>query len=344
MQLVMSSVIPMALQTTLELGVFDIIAKAGEGAKLSANDIADQLPTKNPETPKMLDRLLGLLATHSILHCSNSSEEEENERVVSQRLYSLTPVSKFFAHDADGMSLANILVVVQHKSFLESWTHLKDAILKGGTAFELTHGVSPYEYLEKDSEFNKLYNTALTQHTCIVMKKVLESYKGFENLSTLVDVGGGLGFSLSMITSKYPHIKAINLELPHVIQQAPPYPGVEHMAGDMFESVPKADAIFMKWILCSCCDEKCVKLLKNCYTAIPENGKVIAVELGIPDMPDTTAATKCNFELDVFMMVRHSGGKERNQHEFMQLANAAGFTGVKYKCRARNFWVIEFFK
>ncbi|KAF7843845.1 caffeic acid 3-O-methyltransferase [Senna tora] len=69
MQLVMSSVIPMALQTTLELGVFDIIAKAGEGAKLSANDIADQLPTKNPETPKMLDRLLGLLATHSILHC-----------------------------------------------------------------------------------------------------------------------------------------------------------------------------------------------------------------------------------------------------------------------------------
>ncbi|KAF7843844.1 Caffeic acid 3-O-methyltransferase [Senna tora] len=203
------------------------------------------------------------------------------------------------------------------------------------------------EYLEKDSEFNKYFNTALTQHSCIVMKKVLESYKGFENINTLVDVGGGLGFSLSMITSKYPHIKAINLDLPHVIQHAPPYPGVEHVAGDMFESVPKADVILMKvveddvtlqWIFCSWSDKKCVKLLKNCYAAIPENGKVIVVESSITDMPDTTAATKCNFELDVFMMAQYPGEKERNRHEFMQLGNAAGFTGVKYQCRARNFW------
>ncbi|KAF7843760.1 caffeic acid 3-O-methyltransferase-like [Senna tora] len=324
MQLVMSSVLPMALQTTIELGVFDVIAKAGLGAKLSANDIADQLPTKNPDAPKMLDRLLGLLATHSILHCSSAQThtDDDDASTVSQRLYSLAPASKFFARDADAMSLGPILTLIQHKVFLESWVHLKDAILEGGNPFEMAHGVHVFNYLGLDSEFNKIFNISLTQHTSIVMKKILESYRGFENLNTLVDVGGGFGFNLSMITSKYPHIKAINFDLPHVIQQAPPYSGVEHVAGDMFESVPKGDAIFMK----------------NCYDATPEKGKVIVVESGITAMPDTTASTKCNFEVDVFMMAHDLGGKERNQHEFLQLAKAAGFKGIKYQCRARNFW------
>ncbi|KAF7843761.1 caffeic acid 3-O-methyltransferase-like [Senna tora] len=291
MQLAMSSVLSMALQTTFELGVFDVIAKAGEGAKLSANDIADQLPTKNPDAPKMLDRLLGLLATHSILDCSsaqNHSDEEEKEQeegVMSQRLYSLTPTSKLFAPDADSMSLGSCLSVIQHKVFLES------------CPFERAHGVHQFEYLGLDSELNKIFNISLTQHTSIVMRKVLESYKG-----------------------------------------------VEYVAGDMFESVPKADAIFMKWILHDWSDEKCVKLLKNCYDATPKNGKVIALETGITVMPDTTASTKCNFEFDVFMMAQDPGDKERTQYEFMQLAKAAGFSGVKYQCRACNFWVIEFFK
>ena len=33
----------------------------------------------------------------------------------------------------------------------------------------------------------------------IIVKKILESYKGFDGINTLVDVGGGLGVTLSMI-------------------------------------------------------------------------------------------------------------------------------------------------
>ncbi|MED6197566.1 hypothetical protein PIB30_057644, partial [Stylosanthes scabra] len=55
-QMACSIVVPMALRTTIELGVFDIIAKAGEGAKLSAKDIVDQIGTNNPEAATMLDR------------------------------------------------------------------------------------------------------------------------------------------------------------------------------------------------------------------------------------------------------------------------------------------------
>lgn len=66
----------------------------------------------------------------------------------------------------------------------------------------------------------------MINHTTLVMKRVLESYKGFEGIKRLVDVGGGLGINISLITSKYPHIHGINFDLPHVIQDAPSYPGI----------------------------------------------------------------------------------------------------------------------
>lgn len=55
MQLVNSNVLSMAMYSAIELGIFDIIAKAGEAAKLSAKDIAAQLPCKNSEAATMLD-------------------------------------------------------------------------------------------------------------------------------------------------------------------------------------------------------------------------------------------------------------------------------------------------
>lgn len=65
----------------------------------------------------------------------------------------------------------------------------------------------------------------MSDHSTITMKKLLETYKGFEGLNSVVDVGGGTGAVLSMIVSKYPSIKGINFDLPHVIEDAPSYPG-----------------------------------------------------------------------------------------------------------------------
>ena len=62
--------------------------------------------------------------------------------------------------------------------------------------------------------------------TTIVVKKILETYKGFAQIKHLVDVGGNLGVTLSLIVSKYPHIKATNFDLPQVIDHAPVYPGM----------------------------------------------------------------------------------------------------------------------
>ncbi|XP_076952311.1 cathecol O-methyltransferase 1-like [Bidens hawaiensis] len=103
---------------------------------------------------------------------------------------------------------------------------------------------------------------------------------------------------------------------------------IDHVGGDMFKEVPKGDAIFMK----------------NCYKALPDNGKVIVVEAILPFIPNTSSSFKAIAHLDAFMMTQLPGGKERTEDEFRALAKGAGFTGIRKKCFVCNFWVIEFYK
>ncbi|KAK8695449.1 hypothetical protein V6N13_000610 [Hibiscus sabdariffa] len=200
--------------------------------------------------------------------------------------------------------------------------------MEGGVPFDRVHGVHSFEYPGKDPRFNQVFNAAMINHTTLVLKKILDSYNGFEQIGCLVDVAGGLGVTLGLITSKYPSIKGINFDLPHVIQHAPAYPGVQHVGGDMFESVPKGDVIFMK----------------NCYNAIPEDGKIIVVEAVVPTVPEADAYSRGITQMDVLMMTQNTGGKERTKPEFEALASKAGFSGIRYECFVCNFWLMEFFK
>ncbi|KAK1577871.1 hypothetical protein Q3G72_025554 [Acer saccharum] len=336
MQLVSGIALNMSLQSAIELGVFDIIAKAGPTANLSASEIASHMSSVNKDAPIMLDRILWLLATHRVVNCSVV--------VGSENLYSLTPASKYFVRDQNGVSLGSLMALAQDKVFLESWFQLKDAVLEGGVPFDRVHGTNAFDYPGVDSRFNEVFNKAMYNHTTIVIKKILEVYRGFENLKQLVDVGGGLGVTLKAVTTKYPHIKAINFDLPHVIQHASHSPGVEHVGGDMFESVPESEAIFLKWILHDWSDEHCLRLLKNCYKAIPDDGKVIVVEAIVPEIPEASAAAKTTSQIDVIMMTQNPGGKERTRQEFTSLATGAGFSGIRFDCFACNFCVMELYK
>ena len=103
---------------------------------------------------------------------------------------------------------------------------MKDAILEGGIPFNKAYGMTAFEYHGTDPRFNKVFNKGMSDHSKIAMKKILETYKGFEGLASLVDVGGGTGAVLSTIVSKYPSIKGINFDLPHVIADAPAFPGI----------------------------------------------------------------------------------------------------------------------
>ncbi|CAL9200595.1 unnamed protein product [Musa hybrid cultivar] len=341
LQLVVGSILPMTVKAAVELQLLEIIVKAGPGAKLSPADVVSRMPTENPEAVAMVDRILCLLAAYGVVSCSVETDDDGHPSCK----YGAAPVCKYLTKNEDGVSLAAMSLMNQDKINMESCYYLKDAVLEGGVPFQKAYGMTVFEHHGTDPRFNKLFNECMRNHSTILMKKLLETYRGFDDVKVLVDVGGGTGATIHMITAKHPHIKGINFDLPHVISTAPPYPGVEHVSGDMFERVPSGgDAIFMKWIIHDWTNEQCTKILKNCWKVLPEKGKMMVVEYILPIIPESNLIAQGVFTVDMAMMIQ-TGGRERTQKEFEALAKAAGFTGpVKATYISMYAWLMEFTK
>ncbi|KAG7657208.1 Winged helix DNA-binding domain superfamily [Arabidopsis suecica] len=334
--------VPYIVKTARELDLFEIMAKARPlGSYLSPVDLASMAAPKNPHAPMMIDRLLRFLVAYSVCTCKLVKDEEGRE----SRAYGLGKVGKKLIKDEDGFSIAPYVLAGCTKAKGGVWSYLTEAIQEGGaSAWERANEALIFEYMKKNENLKKIFNESMTNHTSIVMKKILENYVGFEGVSDFVDVGGSLGSNLAQILSKYPHIKGINFDLPHIVKEAPQIHGVEHIGGDMFDEIPRGEVILMKWILHDWNDEKCVEILKNCKKALPETGRIIVIEMIVPrEVSETDLATKNSLSADLTMMSLTSGGKERTKKEFEDLAKEAGFKLPKTIYGAYSYWIIELY-
>ncbi|KQK14236.1 tricetin 3',4',5'-O-trimethyltransferase [Brachypodium distachyon] len=339
LQLAASSILPMTLKNAIELGMLEILVAAGK--TLSPSQVAERLQAKpGPDAPAMLDRMLRLLASYNVVSC----EVEEGQEGLLARRYGPAPVCKWLTPNDDGVSMDPLALLIQDKVSMESWYHLKDVVLDGGLPFNKAHGIIAFEYHGKDARFDRVFNEAMKNHSTILTKKFLEFYTGFDDVKTLVDVGGGVGATIRAIISKYPHISGVNFDLPHVISSAPTCPGVQHIGGDMFKKVPSGDAILMKWILHDWTDDHCMMLLRNCYDALPVGGKLIIIESILPVNPEATPRARMAFEDDMIMLTYTPGGKERYKREFEVLAKGARFASVRTTYIYANSWAIEYTK
>ncbi|CDY64794.1 BnaA01g35460D [Brassica napus] len=181
-----------AVKTATELDLLEIMAKARPlGTHLSTLDLASKTAPNNPDASVMIDRLLRLLVAYSVCTCKLVKDEKGRE----SRTYGLGKVGKKFIKDENGVSIASYMLF--HCSHTKgTWSYLTESILEGGaSAWERANGAFLFEYMKK---------TESSMRDC-----------------TLVDVGGGLGTSLSQALSKFPHLKCVNFDLPHVVSEAP---------------------------------------------------------------------------------------------------------------------------
>ncbi|ESQ33484.1 hypothetical protein EUTSA_v10008040mg [Eutrema salsugineum] len=338
-----SSVLPMVLKTAIDLGLFDILAEFGPSCSLSASQIVSLLSTQTQQhhDSSLINRILRCLTSYSILTCSVSTDHGEPLAV-----YGLAPVAKYFTKNQDRSgSLAPLVNLFQDKVVMDIWYNLKDSVLEGGIPFNKTHGSSAVELVGRDSRFREVFQSSMRGFNDVFMEEVMNKYMGFDGVTSLVDVGGGDGSILRKIISMHPNIiKAINFDLPSVINASSASPGIENVAGDMFTSIPKGENILMKWILHGWDDEHCVKILSNCYQSLPSNGKVIVIDMVIPDFPGDTLLDRSVIQFELFMMNMNPSGKERTKREFEILARRAGFSSVQVPLTSLCFSVLEFLK
>ncbi|RRT33581.1 hypothetical protein B296_00049890 [Ensete ventricosum] len=219
LQLSCGAVLPMVLKVAIELGLLEIIVKAGPATPLSSEEIAAQLPSENPQAAAAsVDRILRLLAANKIVGCIVEAGADDRR----SRKYCMAPICKYLTENEDG-SLATLLLLHHDKVFLDLWYsaqslwyddkvshlvsatnagvfygrhYLKGSVLDGGLPVMAAYGMSPFDYLGTDPRFNKLFNEAMRGHTVVIVNQLLRTYGGFDDVKVLVDVGGGVGATL----------------------------------------------------------------------------------------------------------------------------------------------------
>ncbi|XP_047264644.1 caffeic acid 3-O-methyltransferase-like [Capsicum annuum] len=135
------------------------------------------------------------------------------------------------------------------------------------------------------------------------------------------------------------------------VEQPPKLKHISDVEQDIRKEMPgygkfMKDLVMKKraWICHDWSDDHCIKLLKNCYEALPANGKVIIAECILPKAPDTSAATKSKVHGHIIMLAHNPGSKERTEKEFEALVKGASFRGFRKACCAYHTWIMEFNK
>jgi cyclopropane fatty-acyl-phospholipid synthase-like methyltransferase len=149
----------------------------------------------------------------------------------------------------------------------------------------------------------------------------------FSGFGVVADIGGGRGSTLAAILRANPSLRGILLDLPQVVARPAPLEeaGVadrcEVMGGDMLQGVPAgADAYVVKRVLMDWGDEQAARILRNCADAMPQDGKVLVVEMVLPSGNEPSPGKA----FDVLMLLVHAGARIRTEAELGDLLAAAG--------------------
>jgi hypothetical protein len=295
-----------ALYVVVKLGIADELR---DGPRTSA-DIASAVGAD----PGATYRVMRALAANGLLKLRRDGR------------FSLTRVGHALRSDFDG-SMAPMIRLVGHPEHWEHWGQLLHSVKTGEPAVEKVRGAAIFDYLETNPEYAQVFNDAMTGVSAMAIETAVPLYT-FSDHKLIVDVGGGHGALLAAALAQAPDARGVMFDLPSVVDSA----GAEldragvadrctKTGGSFFESVPDGgDAYLLKTIIHDWDDEKSLTILRNIRTAIDPNGRVLLLEMVLPEGAPSHPAML----LDLEMLV-HPGGRERTASEYRDLLSRAGF-------------------
>lgn len=290
----------------------------------------DEIATKASVDSASLYRLLRALASEGVF-------VEKQSHVFSNTKRSATLIS-----GKDSMKY-----MIQHQLNPDNWAvvnELKYSVTTGKSAVRKLFGEGVFEHIGKDPAKNELYNKAMINTSDLTAQAVLSAYD-FSNYNQIIDVGGGKGQLLASILSKYPKVEATLFDFPHVVDHAEELFGNHKVdsrakveAGSFFDFIPSGgDAYIMKNIMHNFDDKDCVTILKNIRKVIPQNGRILILEMVIPE--DNKPFYGKVFDLQ--MLLGADGAKERTKNEFAEIFSLAGFELTRVVDMVSPFSIVE---
>ncbi|KAK7295464.1 hypothetical protein RJT34_18373 [Clitoria ternatea] len=310
----------MCLKWIVELDIPNIINKHGQPITLQELVSILQVP------PTKIDKV------HSIIRYMAHNGFFEIVRIHddNKEAYALTAASELLVKGT-GICLAPTVECFLDPTLSSIYHQLKKWIYEEHlTLFEVSFGTQFWEFLNKNPSYNKSFNEAMASDSQLINLALRDCNLVFEGLEYIVDVGGGIGTTAKFISQAFPHLKCIVFDRPQVVENLSGNNNLTYVAGDMFKSIPEADAVLLKWIFHNWTDKDCRKILENCKEAISNNGKrgkVIIIDVVINEKQEEHKVTELKLLMDVNMACVN--GRERTEEEWKKLFIEAGFKDYK---------------
>ncbi|KAK7394403.1 hypothetical protein VNO78_14931 [Psophocarpus tetragonolobus] len=314
----------MCLKWMVELGIPDIIHNHGQPITLSDLVSTLQVP------PARVGQVQGLM--HHLAHTGFFQRVTIHDNIKDKEAYALTVASELLINGKQ-ICLAPLVKHFLDPTLLGSFHEMKKWIFdkENLTIFDISLGCPLWEFLKKNPAYNNTFNEAMASDS-EMMNLALNDCNGFfEGLESIVDVGGGTGVTTKIICQAFSNMKCIVFYLPHVVENLQGSNNFTYVGGDMFKSIPKADAVLLKLTLHNWSDNDCKKILENCREAISskgKRGKVIVIDVVINEKQDDHEVTGLKHLLNICMACLHNG-KERTEEEWKKLFVEAGFQSYK---------------
>lgn len=303
-QLTFGALMSQAVFVAAKLGVADLLA----AQPLSIFELANETRTNE----RALYRLLRSLAGAGVF------------QEVSPKIFAMTAAAEPLRSDVPN-SVRNLAIFMGEEWHWRVWGNMVQSMESGKPAWSRVHGLEVFEYLQANPEQYETFNRAMTGISASTAPAVVEAYD-FSRFETLADIAGGHGLLLAQILKANSNIKGVLFDLPMVIQGAGSLlqkegvsSRVETVAGNFFESVPVADAYLLKHIIHDWDDQRAIKILTNISASMNPNGRVLLVEVVIPEGNEPHFGKLMDLE-----MLVSPGGVERTVEEYRQLLSDSG--------------------
>lgn len=289
-----------------KLGLADLLA----GGARSAADLAGPTRTHAPS----LHRLMRTLASLGVL------TEGDGQR------FALTPLGAALKSGAPGSALATVLTF-GGPAMVGAFEQILHSLETGGTGFEKAMGLPIFDYFGTHPDEAALFSETMVGFHGAEPAAVAAAYD-FSAFGTIIDVGGATGNMLAAILSRHAAPHGVLFDLPHVVTGAPALlhaHGVDARvtitSGSFFDGVPAGgDAYLLSHVIHDWNEAQCLTILGHCRKAMPETGRLLLVEMVLPE-GDAPHPGKI---LDMVMLVV-PGGRERTAAEYAPLLHEAGF-------------------
>jgi SAM-dependent methyltransferase len=228
---------------------------------------------------------------------------------------------------ADAPASLKAMVITIGEIHYQACGSLLYSVQTGSPAFDDVFGASLFDYLRQNADTAGAFHHGMTDLSSMLVYAVLTAYD-FTGIASIVDIGGGEGKFLEKILELNPEMRGTVFDTASTLGKARQEPNhgaiggrCSYVSGDFFDSVPEgADAYLLCGVIHDWDDGRAMKILGNCRRAMASNGRVLLVDMVVPEN-DASCFSKL---LDLNMLVM-TGGRERTTAEFRALLDAAGY-------------------